>query len=265
MIHEDITLGPVRLIRGDSLRVLQTLPDGCVDAVVTDPPYSSGGFTRADRNQSTGSKYSLTGTIKQHAEFHGDNRDQRSFCLWCSLWLAECLRVTKKGGALVCFTDWRQLPTLSDAIQAGGWIWRGIVPWDKTEGARPEMGWFRNQTEYALTATKGVRGRAEDRPLQKCLPGLFRMPVERNKLHMTAKPVPLMQQLLEVVPAGGVVLDPFAGSGTTLIAARNLGLQSIGVELSIDYIRTIKQRLAQEVLQIHPRAEQVAKQQELIT
>ena len=48
------------------------------------------------------------------------NANQRSYQYWCALWLAECLRVTKPGGILCQFTDWRQLPATSDAIQAGG-------------------------------------------------------------------------------------------------------------------------------------------------
>ena len=52
-------------------------------------------------------------------DFTGDDRDQRAYGYWCALWLAECLRVTKPGGACLMFTDWRQLPATRDAIQAG--------------------------------------------------------------------------------------------------------------------------------------------------
>ncbi len=264
MIHEDITIGSVQIIRGDSLRVLSGMPDASVDAVVTDPPYSSGGFTRSDRNASTSAKYTLTGTQKSYPEFYGDNRDARSFAIWASIWMAECFRITKPTGCMLCFTDWRQLPSMTDAIQVGGWIWRSLTPWDKTEGSRPEMGWFRNQAEYIIGATRGSRGRAEDRPVQKCLPGVFRIPVERDKQHMTAKPVELMRAILEVVPAGGVVLDPFAGSGSTLIAARDLGLKSIGIELSTDYIDVIKRRLEQPVFAFSPQPKPQPKQEVLL-
>lgn len=238
------------LYRGDAMRVLMSFPDHYVDAVVTDPPYSSGGMTRADRNQGTTTKYTLNGTNRKFPEFHGDNRDQRSFIRWASLWLAECWRVTKPGGYLLCFTDWRQLPSMTDAIQAGGWVWRGIVPWDKTEGSKPQMGWFRAQAEYVLTASKGSMGKEDDRAVRKCLPGVFRESVRASeKHHTTGKPVALMQRLLEVVPDRGVVLDPFSGSGSTLVAARNLGLRSIGVELSSEYCDVICERMRQDVLQ----------------
>lgn len=237
--------------QGDSLAILRELPTASVDAVVTDPPYSSGGLMRSDRGVETSAKYTITGTERQHPEFFGDNRDQRSFSFWCSLWLAECWRITKPGGTLLCFTDWRQLPSMTDAIQAGGWVWRGIAVWDKTEGVRPQRGFFRAQAEYIITASHGGMGKEQDREVGVCLPGVFRENVRAaEKQHITGKPVPLMQRLLEIVPPNGVVLDPFAGSGTTLLAAKNLNLRGIGVEMSVEYCEVIKQRLGQEVLQL---------------
>lgn len=235
----------------DSLAFLQSLPSASVDAVVTDPPYSSGGMMRSDRAQQTSAKYTLAGTRRRHPEFYGDNRDQRGFAYWSTLWLAEAWRVTKPGGSLLCFTDWRQLPTMTDAVQAGGWVWRGIAVWDKTEGVRPQRGWFRAQAEYVLTASHGNLGKEQDRELEIYLPGVFRENVRAaEKQHITGKPLPLMQRLLQVVPPGGVVLDPFAGSGTTLLAARSLGLRAIGCELSAEYCAAIRQRLDQEQLQL---------------
>ena len=70
-------------------------------------------------------KYQTTGS-KAYPEFLGDHRDQRGFLAWCSLWLPATWRATREGGVLVTFIDWRMLPTMTDAVQAGGWIWRGI-------------------------------------------------------------------------------------------------------------------------------------------
>lgn len=80
--------------------------------------------------------------------FSGDNRDQRSWCFWMTQWLALCQVRVKPGGYVMIFTDGRQLPMLTDAFQAGGFIWRGVIPWDKTESARaPHTGYFRHQCE----------------------------------------------------------------------------------------------------------------------
>jgi site-specific DNA-methyltransferase (adenine-specific) len=62
--------------------------------------------------------------------------------------------------------------------------------------------------------------------------------------HPTVKPLALMEYLIKLItPPGGVVIDPFAGSGSTLLAAQNIGMHSIGIELSSDYVRIIKSRL----------------------
>lgn len=237
---------------GDCLEVLRSLPDKSVDAVVTDPPYSSGGLMRSDRNQKTSDKYTVDGTIKMHPEFYGDNRDQRGFLAWASMWLSECFRVTKEGGVLLCFTDWRQLPIMTDAIQCGGYVWRGIVPWDKTEGSRPQRGWFRAQCEYVLTASRGSMGQEQSRGVEVCLPGIFRENVKASeKQHITGKPVALMKRLMEILPKEAVVLDPFAGSGTTALAAKEMNLKSISVEMSETYCERIAARLRQEVLPLY--------------
>jgi site-specific DNA-methyltransferase (adenine-specific) len=227
---------------GETLELLLRLPDACVDAVITDPPYSSGGAFRGDRTVDPRMKYVVTNVIKDHLTFSGDNRDQRGFGYWCALWLSQALRVTKPGGVVCIFTDWRQLPTETDALQAGGWVWRGIVPWDKTEGARPDKGRFRNQCEYVLWGSKGPMPEpTEESP---CLPGLIRLygkPAE--KVHIAGKPVGLMRQLLRIVPPGGVVLDPFCGAGSTLMACAEEGYPFIGFEISNSWTETARERI----------------------
>lgn len=237
------------LYHRDSLAILRDMPSGFADAVVTDPPYSSGGFTRADRNMATSDKYQLGDVQKKHAEFFGDNRDQRSFLAWCSLWMAECVRIVRPGGHLFTFTDWRQLPVMSDAIQAGGWVWRGIVPWDKTEACRPVMGWFRAQAEYCLTATNGPAGKEQERSVRVCAPGVVRSRVVgAEKRHMTAKPVQVMETLMSVLPPGAVVVDPFMGSGTTLVAAQNMGFTAHGIDMALGNAEIARDRLSQSRL-----------------
>lgn len=216
--------------RGESLDLLRAMPDASVDALITDPPYSSGGQFRGDRAQATGDKYVGGDVAVVRQDFAGDNRDQRSFGYWCALWLSECLRICRPGAPICVFTDWRQLPVTTDAVQAGGWIWRGIAPWDKTEASRPRMGGFRSQAEFAVWGTKGAMDLAVS-DLVGVLPGVFRIGVRQDdKFHQTGKPTELMRQIVAICPPAGIVLDPFAGSGTTLIAALLTGRRGIGIE-----------------------------------
>ena len=169
----------------------------------------------------------------------GDAKDQRSWTMWCTLWLSECWRVARDGAPLMVFTDWRQLPALTDAVQAAGWSWRGIVAWDK-KNARPMLGRFRQQCEYVLFASKG-RFAAHTR---NCLPGVFTYGINAlQKVHLTSKPVELIMDLLAVTGLQASVLDPFMGGGSVGEACIRTGRQYIGIELSEEYFAISSDRL----------------------
>ncbi|GFK94766.1 Modification methylase DpnIIB [Fundidesulfovibrio magnetotacticus] len=216
---------------GDALAVLREMPGESVDAVLTDPPYSSGGLHMAARQADPADKYQHTGAIRTYPPMLGDLKDQRSFTMWATLWLSECWRVAKPGAAAMVFSDWRQLPAMTDALQGGGWAWRGIVVWHKS-GGRPMLGEFRRDAEYVVYGVKGKR-RATHR---RCLPGVYRYPINAGrKVHLTSKPVELIKELLYVTPDGATILDPFLGGGTTALACMQTGRRFVGVELSEEY------------------------------
>ena len=239
-------LGPYALgavHRVEALAALELLPDNSVDMLLADPPYSSGGFTRGDRMRSPVDKYVQHECRRGRLSFSGDNRDARSWAYWSALWLTECHRVLKPGGYALTFSDWRQLPSATDALQAGGFVWRGIVAWDKTEAARaPHTGYFRHQCEYVIWGTKGGLPRAKHGGPWR---GALRFPiVRRDKWHITGKPVELLRELVKVVPRGSIVLDPFAGSGTTLVACELEGRRGLGFELEPENVKISAERLA---------------------
>lgn len=231
------------LYNAEALAVLRSLPSASVDAVITDPPYSSGGAMRGDRTQSTNTKYSLgkawadrDGNIskptKTYEGFTGDTRDQRGYLVWSSIWMTECQRILKQGGTFAVFTDWRQLPTTTDAVQAAGLVWRAIVVWDKGVG-RPVRGRFRNHVEYVVWATNGPHSNPQDAYPSTVL--RHTPPTSSKRVHLTEKPVGVITDLLTLVPAGSVILDPFAGSCTTGVAAVEAGHSFIGSEMSEHY------------------------------
>ncbi len=231
------------LHEGDALVTLTQIATGSVDAIITDPPYNSGGLTPAQRTSDTARGKYVSGDAKHTLpDFDGDQRDQHGYLAWLSLVLAECHRAAVRGAPLLVFSDWRQVPVTSDAIQAAGWTWRGIVPWHKPI-ARPAQGGFRRSCEYALWATKGPVDTARNTVY---LDGWFSasQPRGNNRQHITQKPDSLMAELIKVVAPGGTVLDPFTGSGSTGVAALNSGRSFVGIELSAHYAEVARGRLA---------------------
>lgn len=229
--------------QGDCLRLLSQLAPQSIDAIITDPPYSSGGLYAAGRKQATSEKYVQHGQSLAYTDFSGDNRDQRSWVTWMACWLGEALPALKTGAYVMLFTDWRQLPACTDAIQAGGIIWRGIAAWDKTEGARaPHPGYFKHQCEYVVWGTHGsLEPATHGGPWKGC----YRFPVlQADKHHMTGKPRELMRELVQVVRPGGLILDPFAGSGTTGVACVETGRRFLGFELLEHNVDISNRRIA---------------------
>lgn len=178
-------------------------------------------------NAKTVAKYVQTSAVATwREEFTGDNRDQRSFAAWCSLWALLCHNLASDGAVLVSFIDWRQLPTLTDAVQVGGWVWRNLGVWHKP-GIRMIDGRFSGSAEYVVYASRNVPAKGAESPKN-----VFEHAPLRgdDKEHVAEKPVPVLSWAMSVVREGGRVLDPFMGSGTAAIAAIESGRPYVGIE-----------------------------------
>lgn len=237
MCSESRQVGRANLFRGDALDILSSMSRASFGALLTDPPYCSGGNVR-DRSAAPSTKYLSSGQRELYPEFSGDARDQRSFLAWSTLWLSRARDLLMPGALAVVFTDWRQLPVTTDALQCAGFVWRGVITWDKTESSRPQLGRYRNQAEFAVWGTNGSR-RVEG----AVAPGVFRHPVARTKLHIAGKPVPLMSNLLSIMD--GPILDPFMGSGTIGMACRERSLDYTGIEIEPAYFEIACGRLSE--------------------
>lgn len=234
------------LHQGDALSVLAGLPDGCVDSVITDPPYNSGGRTAKERtSRSAKQKYTSADATHALADFTGENMDQRSYGFWLTQIMTESHRLTKDGGTALLFTDWRQLPVTTDAIQAAGWLWRGVLAWHKPQ-ARPQKGRFTQNCEFIVWASKGSIDGSRN-PVY--LPGLYSasQPSGKARQHITQKPVEVMRDLVKIAPPGGTVLDFCAGSGSTGVAALLEDRAFIGVEKTPHYAGIAADRLTETV------------------
>ena len=149
------------------------------------------------------------------------------------------------GGILEMFVDWRNLPAMTDAVQMAGWVWRGVVVWDKGI-SRNQPGRFRNDCEFVVWCSNG------DLPIDwkaakgtKAMPGVYHVPIvaPKQRFHQTEKPVELLESLLAICTPGGTVLDAFMGSGSTGVAAVKTGRSFIGMELSDQYFDTATKRI----------------------
>ena len=232
------------IIHGDALKVLREFDPNTFDAVITDPPYASGGRTQAEKNKSTDKKYSSMGESAP-PPFDGDSKDQRSWTRWAAEWLYDARKVCKPGAPVCMFIDWRQLPAATDALQWAGWIWRGTAVWDKGN-SRPQKGRFRQQAEYIVWGSNG------DMPISRpvpCLPGVFKYGNPQNRIHLTEKPLQLMRDVVKITEPGGRILDPFAGSGSTVLAAVLEGYSATGIEVTDAYAALSKERIVRELAQ----------------
>ena len=243
--------GPVTLYCGDSLQILMALPPGSADALLADPPYSSGGAFRGDRMQTTRAKYAQQGAAHELGDFSGDSRDQRGYLAWSTLWLTAATHILTPGALVGVFADWRQLPVTTDALQAAGLVYRGIAVWLKNNG-RPCLGRFASQAEYIPWGTNGPR----DATAGNCPRGWCEAPASAeiggappiaDRVHLTQKPLPIMEWLCSPIAEGATILDPFAGSGTTLLAAIRTGHRALGVEIDPKNCEAIAQRIDAEL------------------
>lgn len=230
----------INLHNGNCLQILKTFESSRFDGVITDPPCASGGSARSDKTAPPSRKYTATKSSCPFPEFAGEAMDARSWTRFMQEVFGECSKVSKPGAVIAAFTDWRQLPSLTDALQWADWTWRGTAVWDKIS-SRPQKGRFRQQAEFVVWGSKGALPVSRPVPV---LPGVFSCANTPGnvRLHMTQKPAELMRQLVKICLPGGEILDPFAGSGSTLEAAMLEGYDATGIEVSAEYYEAARKR-----------------------
>ena len=198
-----------------------------VDCVLTDPPYCSGGFQEAGRAQGS------IGTVRQSGlpTIANDRLSTRGYQA-----LMRSVLGVISAPVLYCFTDWRQWVNLFDIVESLGFGVRNMVVWDKGSPGMG-MGW-RTQHElvmFAASATvKFDNHKAQGNVIATKRTG--------NQLHPTQKPVELLTRILEVTDMARTIYDPFAGSGSTLIACQQAGRAARLMELGPAYVDVICRR-----------------------
>jgi len=213
------------ILCGDAVEQMRSLPAGSVDAVITDPPYCSGGVSEASRTAAKGQGL-RSENLSRFGWFVGDNMGTAGLAFLLRSVAYEATRVLKATGSLLMFCDWRMAPTLIPAIESSGLRYQNLIVWDKKHMGLGQG--FRHRQELIMHMTAGSP-EYHDKGTANVLSCGRVSAADRE--HQTQKPVDLMAQLIKVVsPPGGVVLDPFAGSGSTLVAAKVTGRHWIGIE-----------------------------------
>lgn len=223
------------LIEGEALNTLAGLEDESVDLVLTDPPFSSGGRRENARSM----RKSMIRSTEDDAWIAGDAMSTNGF-LWTMREIGwQARRVLKPGGHLLAFIDWRMAPSLSAALESADLRQHPLLVWDKTYFGMGAI--FRNQHELIVHFSSGN----PTPPQRRDVGNVLSCKPIRGGVHPTEKPVDLLRTLISVVcPPGGLVVDPFAGSGATGVAALEEGRSFVGVELSPHYAGVARQRLA---------------------
>lgn len=207
-----------RLIRGDCVEILPTLPSAAFDVILTDPPY---GINAQDFGDSAGTAGSLG------AHFYDDSPES-----WRRLMtsvLPELLRVAKPQAHLYMFCDIENFLEMRESSRAAGWTpFRTPLVWVNPSGMRapwPQSGPQR-KWQLVLYANKGSR------PVTALYSDVISAGPDPQRNHPAQKPVAVYSDLLRrSVRPGDSVLDPFAGTGTVFAAAHAAKCRATGIEL----------------------------------
>jgi len=205
-----------RIINGDCVEVMKTMPDGCVDLIATDPPYLVSYQSRDGRR------------IANDANSE-----------WLVPAFSEMYRVLKDNRFLVSFYSWNKVDQFFAAWKQVGFRPVGHLVWVKNYHSNERFVRYSHEAAYLLA-------KGEPEKPQTALRDVLDWTYTGDELHPTQKPLmALLPIILTFSKFGDIVLDPFAGSGTTAVAARFLGRRFIGIELDKNYAAIAEERLRQ--------------------
>lgn len=210
----------INLILGDCLERMKEIPSGSVDMILTDPPYGME-FQSNHRNE----KYSK---IKNDKDLS-----------WLDGWVDELFRVASDNTAHYVFCSFHNIDKFKQALEQKFKI-KNMLVWEKNNTSMGDLkADFAPKYEMIIFIQKGrriINGKRD--------PNILKFNRTGNKLHPTQKPVDLLQYLLEKFSdAGATILDPFMGSGSTGVAAKNLNRDFIGIEMDEGYFKIAQERI----------------------
>lgn len=212
----------VTLWHGDALEVLPSLPAASASAFILDPPYSM--VPNAIRGRDDGAAGTSGSPMRLLSESAGHAR-----------------RVLRPGGIAALLCDWRRVPDVSYLVTLTGLRLTTCVAWTRTTVGTG--GLFRTAWDPILIASNGQPD-AIDRA---AIPNVITVNPPSRRAHPYEKPPALWTHILQRIPSG-LVIDPFAGSGASAVAALATGNTWLGIEIDESYCEAIANRLSAGVL-----------------
>lgn len=209
----------VKLWHGDSLSILPTLPSDRTAAVILDPPYAMSPVSVAGKDD--GAAGAVGAPVRLLTET-----------------LRETQRILRPGGVAAIICDWRRVPDVSYLTTLAGLRLTSCVAWTRTTVGTGGM--FRSAWDPVLIASKGAPTLVD----KAGIPNVLQANPPKNRQHPYEKPAVLWAHILRRIPPGEVV-DPFAGSASSAIAATAVGHRWVGVEVDEAHCREIVRRLGQ--------------------
>lgn len=216
--------------------LLKTTPDKSVDLVLIDPPYE---VSRDTNFQSGEPKGADTDRFRVSMDFgEWDNN-----FTGLDLVIKECYRLLKDGGTLICFYDLWKLTTLKEYFELANFKQLRFIEWLKTNPVplNSKTNYLTNSREIAIVGVKKGKPTFNSEYDN----GIYNYPIchDKGRFHPTQKPVALLEDLiLKHSNENDTVLDCFAGSGSTAVAAHNTNRNFVGCELSKEYFDKTLQR-----------------------
>ncbi|PIU15748.1 site-specific DNA-methyltransferase [bacterium (Candidatus Gribaldobacteria) CG08_land_8_20_14_0_20_39_15] len=229
-----------KIIQGDALDVLKEIDDNFIDLGITSPPYNKG-----EKHK---------GWLVKNVKYNvvNDNIPEEIYQEQQIRVLDEIFRITKPGGSFFYNhkTRWTQGKMLHpiEWIQKTKWTIRQEIIWDRMIAANIR-GWrFWQVDERIYWLYKPIDGNKIGKELKSkhaLLTSIWRFPPERKNGHPAPFPLLLPTRIIYSIldDKKGIVLDPYVGSGTTCLAAKSLGLNYIGIDISKEYVKDAENRL----------------------
>jgi site-specific DNA-methyltransferase (adenine-specific) len=229
------------IICGDCLEEMRRFPASSIDLIMTSPPYnlknsSGGGFKSTNQKGKWGNAQLIQGY-----DAHNDNMPHAEYVAWQRECLTEMMRLIPDNGAIFYNHKWRvQNGVLQDRQDiVTGFPVRQIIIWQRSGGINFNDGYFLPTYEVIYMIAKPKFKLA---PKANAHGDVWRIHQEHKNAHPAPFPVELAKRVISSTTAK-TVLDPFAGSGTTAVAAKQLGVEYICIEKSKLYCDMATERL----------------------